>query len=74
VPESNYSGRNRNLAGDSLRAKFNVKALFRHLECGHRTATSSLGLTPYAAAQVTAFDLSAYAERTLAGASTFALN
>jgi hypothetical protein len=32
------------------------------------------GLTPYAAAQVTAFDLSAYAERTLAGASTFALN
>jgi hypothetical protein len=33
-----------------------------------------MGLTPYAAAQVTAFDLSAYAERTLAGASTFALN
>jgi len=32
-----------------------------------------LGLTPYAAAQVTAIDLPAYAEKALAGANTFAL-
>jgi uncharacterized protein with beta-barrel porin domain len=32
-----------------------------------------IGLTPYAAAQVVAFDLPTYAESVVAGASTFAL-
>ena len=33
-----------------------------------------VGITPYAAAQVISFDLPAYAEQTLAGTGTFALN
>jgi uncharacterized protein with beta-barrel porin domain len=33
-----------------------------------------MGLTPYAAAQITAFDLPAYAEGVLSGANTFALS
>jgi uncharacterized protein with beta-barrel porin domain len=61
---------------DSLHANFNANTWSGRLEGGYRYVVSSfggLGLTPYAAAQVTAFDLPAYAERAIAGASTFAL-
>ncbi len=61
---------------DSLHASFNANTWSGRLEGGYRYVVPSfggLGLTPYAAAQVTAFDLPAYAEKAIAGASTFAL-
>jgi uncharacterized protein with beta-barrel porin domain len=61
---------------DSLHANFNANAWSGRLEGGYRYVVPSfggLGLTPYAAAQVTAIDLPAYAEKALAGANTFAL-
>jgi autotransporter-associated beta strand protein len=58
---------------DQLRAEFNANAFSGRLEGGYRFATPWMGVTPYAAAQVTAFDLPAYAESVLSGASTFAL-
>jgi T5SS/PEP-CTERM-associated repeat protein len=62
---------------DRLRAQFNANALSGRIEGGNRYVTpwmGGLGLTPYAAAQVTNFDLPAYAESALAGATTFALS
>jgi len=56
---------------------FNANALSGRIEGGNRYVTpwmGGLGLTPYAAAQVTNFDLPAYAESALAGATTFALS
>ena len=61
---------------DQLRGQFNANAYSARVEGGNRHVLASIGgigLTPYAAAQVVAFDLPAYAERTLSGASTFAL-
>ena len=58
---------------NQLQAKFNANAFSGRLEGGYRFATPWMGVTPYAAAQVTAFDLPAYAESLLSGASTFAL-
>jgi uncharacterized protein with beta-barrel porin domain len=61
---------------DSLHANFNANAYSGRLEGGYRYVVPTfggLGLTPYTAAQVTALDLPAYAEKALAGASTFAL-
>jgi autotransporter-associated beta strand protein len=58
---------------NQLQAKFNANAFSGRLEGGYRFATPWMGVTPYAAAQVTAFDLPAYAESVLSGASTFAL-
>ncbi|MDB5603808.1 MAG: outer rane autotransporter barrel domain protein [Bradyrhizobium sp.] len=61
---------------DHLRAEFNANAFSGRAEGGYRFVTSwagGVGLTPYAAAQVTTFDLPAYAEGALSGANTFAL-
>ncbi|OKO79105.1 hypothetical protein AC630_18050 [Bradyrhizobium sp. AS23.2] len=58
---------------DRLRAEFNANAYSGRLEGGYRFVTQGVGLTPYAAGQFTTFDLPAYAEQALAGASTFAL-
>ncbi|MCP9629807.1 autotransporter outer membrane beta-barrel domain-containing protein [Rhodopseudomonas palustris] len=46
------------------------------MEAGHRWVApviGGVGLTPYAAAQVTAFDLPAYAEQAVSGSGVFAL-
>ncbi|OLB72236.1 MAG: hypothetical protein AUI16_21000 [Alphaproteobacteria bacterium 13_2_20CM_2_64_7] len=62
---------------DRLQANFNANAFSGRIEGGNRYVTpwmGDLGLTPYAAAQVTNFDLPAYAESALAGATTFALS
>jgi uncharacterized protein with beta-barrel porin domain len=61
---------------DRLRARFNAHAYSARVEGGNRHVLPSIGgigLTPYAAAQVVAFDLPAYAESVLSGANTFAL-
>ncbi|MDB5515151.1 MAG: autotransporter protein [Tardiphaga sp.] len=61
---------------DQLRAHFNANAYSGRVEGGNRYVMpwmGGLGLTPYAAAQVTAFDLPAYAESVISGANTFAL-
>ncbi|MBO4221118.1 autotransporter domain-containing protein [Bradyrhizobium neotropicale] len=59
---------------DHLRAEFNANTYSGRLEGGYRYATPWLALTPYAAAQVTTFDLPNYAEAVVSGANTFALN
>jgi len=61
---------------DRLHAEFNASAYSGRVEGGYRFVTpwmSGIGLTPYAAAQVTTFDLPAYTESVVAGAGTFAL-
>ncbi|TYL69594.1 autotransporter domain-containing protein [Bradyrhizobium cytisi] len=63
-------------AVDQLRARFNANAWSGRVEGGNRYVLpwmGGIGLTPYAATQVIAFDLPAYAESVLSGASTFAL-
>jgi uncharacterized protein with beta-barrel porin domain len=59
-----------------LRAQFDANAYSGRVEGGYRFVTpfaGGAGITPYAAGQFTTFDLSAYAEQALSGASTFAL-
>ena len=61
---------------DQLRAEFNANAFSGRLEGGYRFVApwvGGVGITPYAAAQFVTFDLPAYAESALSGASTFAL-
>ena len=59
---------------DQLQAKFNGNAFSGRLEGGYRFVTPWMGgLTPYAAAQFTAFDLPAYAEQAIVGSNIFAL-
>ncbi|MEW6641750.1 MAG: autotransporter domain-containing protein [Pseudomonadota bacterium] len=61
---------------DRLHAAFNALAYSGRVESGYRfvaPVAGGVGLTPYAAAQVTAFDLPGYAESVTAGAGTFAL-
>ena len=61
---------------DQLRARFNANAFSGRAETGYRLVApwiGGVGITPYAAAQFTTFDLPAYAEQVVAGASTFAL-
>ncbi|HLX18024.1 MAG TPA: autotransporter domain-containing protein [Bradyrhizobium sp.] len=61
---------------DHLHAEFNANAFSGRAEGGYRFVapwTYGVGITPYAAAQFTTFDLPAYAEQALSGASTFAL-
>ena len=61
---------------DMLQARFNANAFSGRLEGGYRFVApviGGVGVTPYAAAQFTTFDLPAYAEGVLAGANTFAL-
>jgi autotransporter-associated beta strand protein len=64
------------VGGDRLRAQFNANSYSGRVEGGNRYLTPWLGgfgLTPYAAAQVTALDLPSYAETAGGGANTFAL-
>ncbi|MCC8956343.1 autotransporter domain-containing protein [Bradyrhizobium sp. Pear77] len=61
---------------DQLRAEFNANAYSGRLEGGYRFVTpwiGGIGITPYAAGQFTTFNLPAYAEGAVTGASTFAL-
>jgi uncharacterized protein with beta-barrel porin domain len=59
---------------DQLRARFNANAGSGRIEAGSRfVGDFGFGVTPYAAAQFTAFALPAYAESVLSGANTFAL-
>ena len=58
---------------DRLRAQFNANAWSGRIEGGNRMALGGFGLTPYAAAQATAFQLPFYAESVASGANTFAL-
>jgi uncharacterized protein with beta-barrel porin domain len=62
---------------DQLRAHFDANAFSGRIEGGNRFVapwTMGVGITPYAAAQFTTFDLPAYAESVLSGANTFALS
>ena len=59
---------------DMLRARFDANAWSGRLEGGYRFVGQGMGITPYAAAQFTTFDLPAYAEQAIAGANTFALS
>ncbi|MGM4919640.1 autotransporter outer membrane beta-barrel domain-containing protein [Tardiphaga sp. 813_E8_N1_3] len=64
------------VGGDRLRAQFNANSYSGRIEGGNRYLMSwlgGIGLTPYAAAQVTALDLPSYAETAGGGANTFAL-
>jgi T5SS/PEP-CTERM-associated repeat protein len=61
---------------DQLRAEFNANAWSGRVEGGYRLVSpwmGGVGITPYAAGQLTTFDLPAYAERAVTGANTFAL-
>jgi uncharacterized protein with beta-barrel porin domain len=61
---------------DQLRAQFNANAFSGRLEGGYRFVTpwiGGVGITPYAAAQFTTFDLPAYAEQAIVGSNVFAL-
>jgi uncharacterized protein with beta-barrel porin domain len=61
---------------DHLRAEFNANAFSGRVEGGYRFVApwnGGFGITPYAAGQFTTFDLPAYAESVVSGASTFAL-
>jgi uncharacterized protein with beta-barrel porin domain len=58
---------------DHLRAQFNANAFSGRIEDGYRFVTPWMGVTPYAAAQFTTFDLPSYAEQAIVGANTFAL-
>jgi uncharacterized protein with beta-barrel porin domain len=61
---------------DRLQAEFNTNSYSGRLELGRRFAQpwfGGLGISPYAAVQITAFELPAYAERAVAGSNTFAL-
>ncbi|MGW1422965.1 autotransporter outer membrane beta-barrel domain-containing protein [Bradyrhizobium manausense] len=58
---------------DRLRAEFNANAYSGRLEGGYRFVRQGVGLTPYAAAQFTTFDLPAYAEHVIVGSNQFAL-
>jgi uncharacterized protein with beta-barrel porin domain len=62
---------------DQLRAQFNANAWSGRLEGGYRFVSpwvGGLGITPYAAAQFVTFDLPAYAEQSIVGLNTCALN
>jgi len=67
--------RNVTVAGfDRLRARFNANTYSGRVEGGNRYLMNGIGLTPFAAAQISLFDLPAYAESAIAGANTFALS
>jgi uncharacterized protein with beta-barrel porin domain len=69
--------RNVSAAGlDHLRAEFNANAWSGRAEGGYRFVApwnGGLGITPYAAAQVTTFDLPGYTEQVVSGTAAFAL-
>ena len=68
---------NRSVAGSNqLRAQFDANAFSGRLEGGYRFVApwvGGIGITPYAAAQFTTFDLPGYAEQAVVGSNAFAL-
>jgi uncharacterized protein with beta-barrel porin domain len=61
---------------NQLRAEFDANAFSGRLEGGYRFVApwiGGIGITPYAAAQFTTFDLPAYAEQATVGSNAFAL-
>jgi uncharacterized protein with beta-barrel porin domain len=59
-----------------LRAQFDANAFSGRLEGGYRFVApwvGGIGITPYAAAQFTTFDLPGYAEQAVVGSNAFAL-
>ena len=63
------------LAGaDQLQGRFKADTFSARFEGGYRFTTPLIGITPYAAAQVTNFNLPNYAEVSLNGGGLFALN
>lgn len=63
------------LAGaDQLQGRFKADTFSGRFEGGYRFATPLAGITPYAAAQVTNFNLPNYSEVSLNGGGLFALN
>lgn len=67
----------RAVLADQLQAKFDTNTVSERIEGGWRLfapVLGGVGVTPYAAAQVTTTWLPAYAESVLSGAGTFALN
>jgi outer membrane autotransporter protein len=60
---------------DQLRAQFDANAWAGRLEGGYRFISpwAGMGVTPYAAAQFTTFELPNYAEQVIVGANSFAL-
>jgi hypothetical protein len=71
------TNRSLSLSGSSLlRADFDANAFSGRLEGGYRYVApwvGGIGITPYAAAQFTTFDLPGYAEQALTGSNAFAL-
>jgi autotransporter-associated beta strand protein len=63
----------RMVMANKLHAEFDANALSGRVEGGYRFATKWMGITPYAAGQVTSFFLPAYAEQVVFGANNFAL-
>lgn len=63
------------LAGtDQLQGRFKADTFSARFEGGYRFTTPLIGITPYAAAQVTNFNLPNYSEVILNGGGLFALN
>lgn len=63
------------LAGaDQLQGRFKADTFSARFEGGYRFATPLVGITPYAAGQVTNFNLPNYSEVSLNGGGLFALN
>jgi uncharacterized protein with beta-barrel porin domain len=61
---------------NQLRAEFDANAFSGRLEGGYRFVApwvGGIGITPYAAAQFTTFDLPGYAEQAIVGSNAFAL-
>lgn len=59
---------------DQLQGRFKADTFSARFEGGYRFATPWIGITPYAAAQVTNFSLPNYSEVSLNGGGLFALN
>jgi autotransporter-associated beta strand protein len=62
------------VASNQLQARFRTNAYSARLESGYRAVLPWAAVTPYAAEQVMAYDLPAYAERVLGVENLFALN
>lgn len=66
---------NRTVVGaDQLQGRFKADTFSARFEGGYRFTTPLVGITPYAAAQVTSFNLPNYSEASLNGGGLFALN
>lgn len=59
---------------DQLQGRFKAGTFSARFEGGYRVTTPLIGITPYAAAQVTNFNLPNYSEVSLNGGGLFALN